>query len=277
MVQLIVINKSHVVPGSNNSRFRFEFQGGGVTLGPKDRIAVSSVTVPYSTFNVSAAYGNNSFSYRYNGTNFAVDMLDGFYDMTDFNAMLQAAFVRNGHYLIDNVGDYWFPGSLAYNPSLYAIQFTALPIPATVPVGYTNPANFSPAATTSIQLVIPDTPVKAIFGFSPGIYPAAPSATLYNVVSDQVPVGSPLNSIVIRCNLAQNQVSNPPDVLFAVSPNVAFGSNIVVQASEYAWSNVRRGNFPALEIQLVDENFNQIACRDPNVCILLLLKLEAEE
>ena len=277
MVQILVLNKSNVVPGSNNSRYSYKFMGGGISLGKGDRIALQSIQIPYSVFNITSAYGNNSFGYKFNNVSYTINLLDGFYDMNDLNIQLQNTFYNNGHYRVQANGDFWYPAQFQYNPNLYAIQLNVFIITSSLPTNWTNPANFNVVSNTSVQIFIPDTNIKSIFGFNTGYYPTNPSNIIYSKISDFTPVGSPLNSIVMRCNLVDNKLCIPSDILFSLSPSVSFGSNQVVQASEYAWANCRRGNFTSLDIQLTDENFNQIQMKDNNLCILLLIKLASEE
>lgn len=278
MVQILVLNKSNVVQGTNNSRYSYKFMGGGISLGKGDRIALSSIQIPYSVFNITSAYNNNLFSYKFGNSTFDISLTDGFYDMNDINLYLQTKLYAFGHYRVQANGDYWYPMQLQYNPNLYAIQLNLFVITKTLPSGWTNGSAFgSIAADTTLQLVIPDTNIKNIFGFSAGTYPATPQSTLYSKVSDFTPTGSPLNSIVMRCNLVDNKLCVPSDILYGFSPSVAFGANQNVQASEYAWANTRLGNFTSLDIQLTDENFNQIAMRDNNLSILILIKLASEE
>jgi hypothetical protein len=160
---------------------------------------------------------------------------------------------------------------------LFNIQLNCFVITSTLPSGWTNPANFNVGSNTSVQLYIPDTNIKNIFGFNSGYYPPSPSTSIYSKISDFTPIGSPMNSIIMKCNLVDNKLCIPSDILYAITPNVSFGANQIIQSPEYAWANTRAGNFHTLEIQFVDDNFNSISMKDNNLCILVLIKLASEE
>jgi hypothetical protein len=166
-------------------------------------------------------YNNNYFGYKFNGITYTINLLDGYYDMNDLNAQLQNAFYTNGHYRVQSNGDYFYPAQLQYNPNLYAIQLNTFVITSTLPSGWTNRANFNVVADTSVQLYIPDTNIKNVFGYNAGYYPPNPSSTIYSKISDFTPIGSPLNSIIMKCNLVDNKLCIPSDILYAITPNVS--------------------------------------------------------
>ena len=59
----LIFNSNNVVANSFNSRFRYTFSGGGgYTVQDGDQIALASLQIPYSWFNISAMNGNNSYS-----------------------------------------------------------------------------------------------------------------------------------------------------------------------------------------------------------------------
>jgi hypothetical protein len=62
----------------------------------------------------------------------------------------------------------------------------------------------------------------------------------------------------------------------AFTPNVAFGSNISPNISEFSWIDVQAGNYFTFDIWLTAQNFNQIQARDPNVIFQLLIKSKGE-
>jgi hypothetical protein len=63
-------------------------------------------------------------------------------------------------------------------------------------------------------------------------YPLNSGFTNFTILSTQPtspPLGSSINGIVVRCNLVDNMVTFPTDVLDIVPINSSFGSNIVYQ------------------------------------------------
>jgi hypothetical protein len=62
-MRTLILNKSNVVQGSNNSEYQYNFPGGGIKLLQGEKIALSSITMFYSTPNITSLYNNNKFQY----------------------------------------------------------------------------------------------------------------------------------------------------------------------------------------------------------------------
>jgi hypothetical protein len=113
-------------------------------------------------------------------------------------------------------------------------------------------------------------------GFQAGVYPVAPQSTVYSIVSNTTPNLTPVNSVILRCSLVSNKGVNPPDAFYSFSPNIGFGSNILVAPSVVGWIDCKEGSFSHLDIQLVDQNFIPMNLKDNNICIQLLIKSKDE-
>ena len=112
-----------------------------------------------------------------------------------------------------------------------------------------------------------------LLGFSAGSYPPVTQSTNYSILSNLLPpVGSPVNSIIVRCSLIDNAVAMPTDILDSFSINASFGSNINYSPNYEKWISVRKGTYSNITITFVDQDFNNIAIVDPNVIITLLIK-----
>ena len=273
----LFFNNTHVVPGSNNSRYQLQFTGGGIQFKPGDKIGIQQITIPYSWFNITRAYNNNTFGYKLNGVTYTMILPDGFYTLDDINNSFQGFMYANGHYLVDSGGNIWYPAQLTTNITYYAIQYDAFVITPTLPTGYTNPANVlynsvTFSNPTTMQLVIPSNNFQSIVGYNAGIYPVNPQSTVYSCTGTLTPNLTPVNSIVIRCSLCRNNFANPQDAFYSFSPNTSFGSNINVMPTYPCWLDCASGSFPSIEIQFTDQNFVPIAMRDNNICVQLLIK-----
>ena len=112
-----------------------------------------------------------------------------------------------------------------------------------------------------------------LLGFSAGSYPSITQPTNYSILSNLLPpVGSPVNSIIVRCSLIDNAVAMPTDILDSFAINSAFGSNINYSPNYEKWISIRRGSYSSLTITFVDQDINNITIVDPNVIITLLIK-----
>lgn len=83
--------------------------------------------------------------------------------------------------------------------------------------------------------------------------------------SNQTPVGSNFNSILMRCSIVNNRVGVMTDLLDAFPINTTFGSNIQTKN----WVKATSGSYNNMIVQFVDQNFNPIIMNDNNICIYL--------
>ena len=280
-MRTLIFNNTNVVAGSNNSKYIYNFVGGGFQFNKGDKICVQSIQIPYSWFNISSSNNNNSFGYQLNGVTYTINLQNGFYQTSDLNNILQASLVANGHYLVDVYGNNVYYCQLSTNTTLYAIQFDSIPIPSSLPAGYSNPSNVlyntvTLSSPTTIQLIIPSSSITSLLGFVAGTYPNVPQSTTYSVVSNKTPNLTPVNSVVIRCSAVYNNQVLPSDILYSFSPNVTFGSNILISPTVEGWISCKEGTFSSIDITFVDQNFSNILMNDNNICIQLLIKSKDE-
>lgn len=278
-MQTIILNSTNVDP-TDNSRYVYSFPLGGVDFSNME-IAVSAISLYYSWFNISAALGNNTFSYFWSvgaGTTVNITIDDGFYTAASLNAFLQSRMIANNHYLIDSVGDFVYFLEFVENATQYAIQFNSYAIPTAAQaaaLGYTAPAGWGgyPAAAITPQLIVAANNFRNIIGFNAGTYPTPTQATNYSKISDFTPQFSPVQSVFLRCDLANNQLSNPSDIIYSFAPtNVDFGSLIVPTISEFIWNRCRSGSRPSFFIQFLDQSFKPLPIRDTNLVVVLSIK-----
>ena len=281
----LVLNSNNVVTGSSNSRYSYSFIGGtNIDILDEAEMCVSNITIPYSWFNFSKAYGNNKFVVQFPraGTSlvFSVMITDGFYTIDDINAYLQQFCIQNSLYLINSAGQYVYYMVFLYNPSTYGIQLICSLVPTSLPAGWTAPAGFvfptAPSRCPQLLLQSSDGTFNKMVGFEYGTYPVSNFAT-YNVVSTLVPVGSIVNSLICRCSLVNNNVGFPSDILDTVPITATFGSNINYSPPALKWVKMSSGSYQKLEILFVDQNLNSINILDSNVCISILINNKGKQ
>jgi len=151
-MRTIILNKTNIVNNGKNNVLEYDFPS---SVQFKDTyIAVKSVSMYYSWYNISQSLGNNTFSYTwYSGsgteTTHVIVIPDGMYEVTNINTFLQSKMIENGHYLIDNTNNKnIFFLELIVNPTRYAVQintyqFKYLNNAAVVSAGYVLPSNFN--------------------------------------------------------------------------------------------------------------------------------------
>ncbi len=281
-MKTLILNSGNVLVGSNNSKFVYQFPGGGIEVKQGDTIGLQFIQIPYSWFNITARYLNNSFGYRLQGVTYNIPITDGFYTAEDLDNLLQGAMYNNGHYLLNSANNIVYYGEISTNTNLYGIQFNAYVINQTLPAGYTNPSGvFYNTVTftgnTCLQLVVYNNKFSDLIGYDAGNYPAAPQATVYSAISNKTPNLTPVNSVVVRCSLCHNPYGNPQDLFYAFAPDVTFGSNINVTPNVIGWLDCKVGMFTTLEMTFVDQNFKAMYMNDPNTTIQLLLRDKDEK
>jgi hypothetical protein len=250
-------------------------------------MCVSSITLPYSFYNVSSYYSNRTFSLIFpKGAatqTISVTLPEGFYTVTDINSYIQQICLDNGAYLIDSTGNYVYYQQLVYNSTYYSVQLLLYPVPTTLPTGYsyasagtlyTSSANL-PTTSYTPQLVLSSAgSISTIIGFVSGAtYPSTQSTTNQSILSTLTPVGSTVNSIIMQCSLVNNPVTSPSDILDSLPiHNSTFGSNITYEPSFEKFISLSDGTFNNFTFSFRDQNLNEIYARDPNVSITLIIR-----
>lgn len=282
MVKTIVLNSNNVVAGSNNSLYRYSLPNGQVKFEDGDKIAVQSLNVPYSWFNINASlYNNISFQYIWHTSGSPVSYTitlpnPSFLTVQGINAYLQSQFIANGHYLVNGAGQYVYYAEIVLNTSRYAYQINTYPLPSTLPSGWSNPAGLTLGITTNPQIVILTNNFGKLIGFSAGTYSPTLISTNYSALSDIAPVATPVISVLLQCNILNNTYSIPNRVLFGFTPNTTFGNNIDIAPSEYAYNDILAGYYNYVDIQFTDQNGQNIQLQDPNVVLQLVIKSKDE-
>jgi len=110
-------------------------------------------------------------------------------------------------------------------------------------------------------------------GFTTGLYPALNTTSNYSVNSPITPIGSYVNSVIIRCSLVNNRVGNPMDIIdsFTIG-QTNFGANINYAPSVNKWVRLSAGTFSNFLITFCDQNLNLIQALDNNILITRFLK-----
>jgi len=278
------LNSSNLVQGSNNCTFKYNFIGGNFTV--KDcEICISTASIPYAFYNITQAYGNNLFSVNFPVAGSGVFQTqtqvipDGFYSVNDIQNLIQAMCITYGWYLIDSAGNFAYFINIAYDTALYKIQLITTLVPTSLPSGYTEPVLSSlgaawqgyPVTAATPQLVLPTGSIAPIIGFSTGTFPTS-TASNSNTLSSLTPIGSTVNSLVMRCSLVDNSITMPSDIMDGFPINTTFGSNITYDPSFEKWVKLKDGNFNTLSITYVDQNLNTIVSMDANISLTLLIR-----
>lgn len=253
---------------------------GSATFTDKDQIAISSVQLWYSWFNVTSELNNNEFEYIFptsGGTvTRSVLIPDGFYSLGDLNSFLQSVMVTNGDYAKDSNGRNVYFLQISENQTAYAVQIDSFPVPTSAQattLGYTQaPSGGYPASASTPQIVIEPNRFQVYTGFNAGTYPSAPQSSTYSALSQNTPEVSHVNTILLNCNIVNNPLAVPNNVIFAFVPNVGFGSIISPPITELVWNTVQGGSYEKLRLQFLNELYQPIKLRDTSIIIQLVVR-----
>lgn len=282
----LVINGSNVVNALKNT-YRYDFINGTFEIAEGSEIMITSLQIPYSWFNITARNNNNIFRFywptgasTYN--TFTITLTDGFYTTTSLNAFIQQFCVSNGFYLIENsTQNFLYYINVLFNPTYYANQIILKPVPAAIPAGFTAPSNwagFPTVSRTPYLEILSTNHFGKFLGFTTGNYGILSTAggqptIAYSVNSNTIPVGSTVNSLIIRCSLVNNNVSAQTDIIdaFAIS-NSNFGSNLNFNNNIEKWIKLNTGRYSSFTVTIVDENMNDIQIQDSNILINFIIR-----
>ena len=295
----LILNSSNNVNSTLNTQFKYSFLSGN--FHAKDmEMCVSAVSIPYAFFNVSTYYNNQSFSVLFPtsaGTyTLSITLPSGFYQVSDIQNYIQNQCLLNGLYLVNkttNQNVFFF--NITVNTTFYTTQIVCSQVPsqATYSTLYTLPSSGQwsgtglPASlTTQVpQLVLPTIGgINTLIGWPAGTFPSVPTQssaytqtgsgaqTSLGISPTIAPIGSTINSIIIRCSFLKNNVTIPSDILDGFPINVQFGSNISYIPTFQKWIPVNDGVYSNFLLSFVDQNLNTIYSNDPNIAVTLIIR-----
>ena len=272
----IILNSSHVVANSSNTKYTFTFTS--PTTFTNAKIALSNLQMYYSWFNVSDLNNNRLFYYKWiDGTVIEVKLNEGSYSIDTINLFLEQIMINNGHYLYDTVNKVnVFYMNFRSNITYYTFELNTLPVPVSLPTGYTKPAPWVlPISTRCPQItIISSNNFKTLVGFPGGDYPPTQQPTSYTLYAGNTPVISPVSSLIMRCNLIKNKLSNPVnDVIYSFSTGATvFADNINERPNNLIYQTIADGTYRDITITFFDQNYNSMKINDSQILITLVIE-----
>ena len=274
MAYNLILNSSNAI---TNNTYRYNFINGSMTILDEAEICISQIQIPYSWFNITTAYNNRSFQIKFPTplgiATFPLTLNQGFFSVTDINAYIQQFCITYGLYLINSSGQYVYYLTLLYNINTYGVQLITTLVPTSLPSGYTEPSNWIGYYSTSLcpQLVILNNNFGKVIGFNQGTYPSVNTSNA-STLNQIIPIGSNVNSVIVRCALVENHCGVPTDILDVFPITSTFGSNINYQPYALKWVKLSTGIYQYIDIVFSDQNLNTLVIQDTNLTISLLIK-----
>lgn len=290
-MRTIVLNSSNVVDNGLSSTLLYKFPNSVLFSG--NSIAVSSISLYYSWFNISQAFGNNIIRYTWTvglvTTTYTVTIPDGLYEIADINALLQFTMIQNGQYLVDASGDNVYYLELIVNPARYAIQLNTFLVPTSLPATYTQPATFLGYPTTSQNPVVTfPFAFNQIVGYVAGFSSNANVGNAYvpptsqyvsklangtlSYISTDPPNVQPNSSLYVSCSGINNPYSQPSSIIYSITPSVSIGGLISEKPPNFVWNKLINGTYNELRVTLLGTNLQPIQLNDNQITIMLAIK-----
>jgi hypothetical protein len=163
--------------------------------------------------------------------------------------------------------------SFTQNTTYYANQIITKQIAVT---GLTAPSGFPypPTAFRSPYIEILNNNFTKLIGLSTGNYGRDLSGNL-SQLSNITPQSANVNSLIVKCSLVNNGVSNVSDIVdsFAIS-NGKFGENLNYNNNIEKWVRLSPGRYNNFIVTIVDQNLEDINILDNNLLINFLIRVK---
>ena len=275
-VSNIILNSSNIVNlNQGNNQLVFKFPS-SVKLS-NHAIAVSSISMFYSWFNISTSLGNNTFSYTWSTgtatTTYPITIPDGIWEISDINGYLQNVMISNGHYSTDASGNFIYYLEMVVNPVEYGVQLNSFVVLAIAPTGITYQFP-TPTQNFNPQFIIP-AKFNSIIGFSPNT--TLPVTTYIgndnlSFLSTQSPEVQPNPVIYLTSTGINNPYIIPNSIIYSISPNVAVGEQISEKPPQLIFNKILEGTYDRFTFALLGTNFAPINIKDSNMTFVLEIR-----
>lgn len=302
MTSTILIRRSDLVANTNNSTYRYYLKQ-NTKFEKDDEIALYSADIWFSWVNISKTLFNNAnFQYQWWGATSTSEMItydieipDGYYSVADLQEYIVTVLTSRYHYIYYKTSSASTTTNLYYiefeeNATSYAVQLNCLAMPSSVVASGTNgyqnpsigrtgayPAWALPATTNANRVpkvIINSTNnFGALVGFSSGVYPSANSLTDTAIIGDLVPQMTPVSSVLMTCNLVQNKMSDPDNVIYSFSgTGISYGSQLQLRPNFLQYYPIKPSMYSYIEIKFYDQDYTLMQLKDPDILIVLSVR-----
>jgi|694.fasta_scaffold04525_3 hypothetical protein len=294
-MRTLIINSTNLILDGQNNKLVYKFPN---SVKFQDHyIALSSLQMYYSWFNITSALVNNTFSYNWIDntgvpTTYTITIPDGVYEIATLNALLQFEFIQNNHYLISSTGDNVYYAEFLVNPSRYAVQINTFLFPTALPAGFTAPAGLTFPPQSFNPIITLPAQINQIFGYVAGfatdqnlnnafVPPVSPyvsklaNGTL-SYISTTAPNVQPNSSVLVNMSNIDNDYAQPTGIIYTIIPSVGIGEIINEKPPAFIWNKLINGTYNELRINLLGTNLSPIKINDPSMVFVFVIR-EATE
>jgi hypothetical protein len=299
-MRTLVLNQSNIVQDGQNNKLVYNFPNS--VLFKNSYLAVSSISMYYSWFNITSAFSNNTFSYTWvqgaTTTTYQVIIPDGIYEINTLNQFLQFTFIKNGTYLTTtSSGINVYYAEFILNPARYAVQINTYLVPTSF-TGFTAPINITtgvalvpPTQTFNPSIVLPAS-LNSLLGFvvnfttnqntnnaftpptSP--YVSKNTAGTLSYISTSAPNVQPNSSVLISSSGIDNPYAQPTSIIYSITPSVAVGAIINEKPPAFMWNKLIDGTYNQIRLTILGTNLQPLQINDPAMTIVLVIKTTSD-
>ena len=249
----------------------------GVNLKGRS-IALQKASLYYSWPNISST--NNSFTFDWpNGAGFTTTTITipastNLGSISEMNDFLQFYMISQKYYLVDDNNLNRYYAEFVSNPNYYGVSLNLYVLPTSLPAGWTDPGTtYGSTAKTPKLTILASNDFGLLIGFNAAVYNGI--AVDISYVSDFTPQLSPVSSVQILLNIADNELSlnNSNTVINTFTTRgVQYGSLIEIESQQLIWFKTNTDFAANIEMSFVDQNFVPLNIQDPQITILCLIK-----
>jgi hypothetical protein len=98
----------------------------------------------------------------------------------------------------------------------------------------------------------------------------------YSVLSSVAPQVQPNPNVYLALSNIANPYAVPSSIIYAIAPNVDFGSQIIEVPPQFAWNSLLQGTYAEIRLTILGSNFQPLPILDPNMTILLAIRNKKE-
>lgn len=183
-----------------NSRFLYKFNKKPV-FTEESRISIGNISIPYSWYNLTEAFGNNVISYQFCAKQRRITIPDGFYSEYTLNQLLQSVMYKCGDYLLNGDGQVVYFLEIVVNIIRYRLQFNSFSQSyGPLPTGYTVPSNWNSTVNDDVVSTTDVTTLNSYVPISSGTLSALQPATLAAAMVGSTPGTFPGGILKVQDN-----------------------------------------------------------------------------
>ena len=282
---IISLNTTNWIAGTN--KYKYQFAQPLDLRGKKAELFVHQYGIYNCTFNISSKLKNNTYSVKWiNGVTYNYTIQDGYYSFDQLNSVFKYNMINDKMYLqsaTDDTKQLFYIACLA-NKTAYTAEININFFPSTLPENYIKAKNATwnmPSVNTYPQLIL-STGLRRLFGFtSQTTFPASQTVSTpaknLTFLSNTYPILSPIFNYTILCNMVNSRVSQVPTHLYSIPLTAEFGFLIKNEGVSMHGVSVMPIVYNFIEIQFVDQEYNVIDLRDPEISLTFILRIEDDD